>query len=104
MAVEWETSMVNAFRVHLSLSLSLYCTLSHSLSFSFSVRSILTTTTTAAGNGSRVASCLERLKRVVVVLVALRQFVKGMALAQQKKREGRGRGHCKGGSITAYAV
>lgn len=83
----------------LSLSLSLL----HSLSLSFSVRSILTTTTTAAGNGSRVASCLERLKRVVVVLVALRQFVKGMALAQQKKREG-GEGHCKGGSITAYAV
>lgn len=86
----------------LSLTLSLLHTLAHSLSLSCSVRSILTTTTTAAGNGSRVASCLERLKRVVVVLVALRQFVKGMAVAQQK--EG-GRGvRCKGGSITAYAV
>lgn len=87
----------------LSLSLSIALSRTLSLSLSFTVRSILTTTTTAAGNGSRVASCLERLKRVLVVLVALRQFVKGMALAQQKKREG-GEGGTVRGAVSLHTL
>lgn len=66
--------MVNAFRVRLSLSLSLSIAL-------FLCSQYLNND----DDCSRVASCLERLKRVVlVVVVALRQFVKSMAVAQQK--------------------